>query len=381
MSGTRGDDKKNPRVVIQDVLIASMQNYNPPPVFATGEYDDSSKFGGVKLTAKREDPDSLIDRLYTQIDAWVQQGARQHRKNCVADSNQLLPGKENTITRLLTNEFFFYTREPLTMDHFGKLMQRLESLAKSQPENLHLILGSFAVRTPDNKIMNIVPHIECGKNPIINFSVKNYPSDGDPKYSELSAGKAVTPTIPLPNIDVNKGDKVSNLAITINGQHYPLSFYNTYQCKTAGGALFHSCIEICLDHTYGVAKRELDKKFQIDVALAELGKRMEQQPIQCAHTIISNHTPLFPQYFIGDITHVDPHGSHQQAKQHMPPSDRYTLKQSTFGTPAEVLIMPPVYCESLAPYELELVNHFNKVQQFIAEFIGSEADLPDAIDD
>lgn len=77
---------------------------------------------------------------------------------------------ENTITRVLTNEFLFYTKHLLTLNEFQILQQRIANLVKIIPENFHLILGSFAILTTDNKVMNVVPHIQSGKNPVIDFA-------------------------------------------------------------------------------------------------------------------------------------------------------------------------------------------------------------------
>lgn len=377
MSVTRRSAGKNSsQVVIQDIVIASVQNANsPPPDFATGEFGKPEAFG-VNPVQNNENPQSVIDRLFKKITSMTAEAALEHQKNNFNNRHQFKPGKENNITRVCVNEFFFYTKKPLTIPQFEQLMQKVMSHAKTHPENLHLLLGSFAVVTPDNKVMNVVPQIECGANPKINLIVKNYPSTIDPIYREKNTygGETV-----LPNIDVRRGDSVELHAITIDGHQTHFSFNNVIQCKSASGAEFHSCIDICLDHGFGVAKKRIDADLKEALDKAKNGESAPPITTQCSHVVLSNWINLYPIHCVGDITQADPHESPVSCKQGIVHSKVFHLQQKTFGTPARLIITPPVVCNLLLAHELLLVNYHNAIQQFISEYKGAPADLKNAI--
>ena len=86
------------------------------------------------------------------------------------------------ITRLSSNEFFFYTKEPLTLKEFEELQNKIAAKATTLPPGVHLILSSFAVKTDDDKVMSVTPHITCGKPPGFQFIVKNNTSSVDVRY-------------------------------------------------------------------------------------------------------------------------------------------------------------------------------------------------------
>jgi len=218
---------------IQDIVIASKLNKEGKT--ATGEFGHPENHGG-KPADPNEKPEAVIERLSNAIIDLANDAAAQHRASfCQNGTNTLRDDAKNRMTRMTTNEFFFYTQKPLTIEQFQALMKDVGEMAASQPENLHLVLGSFAVRTPDNKVMNVVPHIECGPTPKINLIVKNHPSVIDPKYQEPY---------------ISKVDNISGLKIQINGNDVPFSFNNVLECKTAGGTPFYSCVDICADHCF-----------------------------------------------------------------------------------------------------------------------------------
>lgn len=377
MSKTRSSaGKSDSAVVIQDIVIASVENlHSPPPSFATGEFGKPELFGGDPVPVG-ENTKALVDRLYKKIVSITTEAAVQHQKNCAGITTQLKPDKQNHITRVLVNEFFFYTKRPLTILQFEQLMQKVMTLAKSYPENLHLLLGSFAVLTPDNKVMNVVPQIECGPNPQISLIVKNHPSSIDPVYREKNpmGGEIV-----YPNIDINAGDIVSHLAIQIDGQSQHFSFNNVFLCKSAGGSTFHSCVDICLDHGLGAAKKRIDLHLETALEEAKNGTPAPLITTQCSHVVLSNWIYLHPRFCVGDVTQADPHESHTSCKQGAAISKEHSLKQKDFGTPAQVIITPPVVCNMLLAHELILVNYHNAIQQFISTYKGSPSDLKKAI--
>ncbi|MBS0289578.1 MAG: hypothetical protein JSS07_06050, partial [Proteobacteria bacterium] len=298
------------------------------------------------------------NRLYQHIERMVLTAASEHRQKNCGNSNFLQPGKENNITRLVTNEFSLYTKTPLSIADFNDLQQWLVALAKQAPQNLHLILSSFAVRTPNNKVMNVVAQIECGADPKVNLIVKNNPSVVDPVYSEYVNGYKVN----IPNIDIKNNDKVNTYQIQLNGKAIPFSFNNVTECTTAGGAKFHSCVDICLDHLHGVAKNRLNDKLQ----QADNISPTEFLPSQCSHVVTSNWVGLSPSNSIGIPTHADPVCSKQRVK-----ADTYLLREyplgNHYGVPMRAFITAPVKCNVLPVYQKSLVDAHNiKVQAKIA---------------
>lgn len=374
MSGARTTIISAP-VVIQDIIVAGFANPGTPSsTFPTGEFGKPELFGGSSIP-DNENSAMLLDRLYQQIAHLVSAASVQHRQNFSPDL-ELLPDKKNHITRLLTNEFFFYTKMPLTLPEFEILMQKIASLAKTEPVNFHLLLGSFAVRTKDNKVINVVPKIECGPSPKINLIAKNNPSDVDPVYYERDASGLATL---LQNINFNKGDSVSKLSITIDGKPITFGFFNVFECQTAGGEFFYSCIEICLDHAVGVAKKRLNEKLSIAVYNSEIGMVGVKIPTQCSHAVLSNWTHLYPPLCVGDITHVDPHYSHRASKMGVSILSSTEMAQMSFGTKANMIVMSPAQCRSLNNVELLMANYHNDLQDFITHYKGPENKLTHAI--
>lgn len=243
----------------------------------------------IRLATDEVGPYDAISRL-------MKIASQQHRENnCEPDdNNRLKPGNENNITRVVTNEFLFYTQAPLTIAEFQNLQQKIADLAKQQPPNLHMVLGTFAVLTPDGKLMNVAAQVESGPNPKINLTVKNIPTSFDPAYySSQSSSYHQT-------VDIRNGDNISNLGIQIDGQHCPFSFNNIFHCVTAGGESFYSCIEICMDHQLGVAKKRLSSKLEAEM------KQNIMLSTKCSHIVISNTTTIIENNLLGNVTHADP---------------------------------------------------------------------------
>lgn len=91
---------------------------------------------------------------------------------------------ENEITRISTNEFFFYpnqARGPLCEKDFTDLLIQLESLAKKLPQNLHLVLGTMPVLS--DRVRNVSIYIECGLEPRIHTQTKSATAHNDPLYN------------------------------------------------------------------------------------------------------------------------------------------------------------------------------------------------------
>ena len=329
----------NTPIFIQDIIARGIPTCTKPPV---------GEFGNLSADEKTQ-----TSRLYLIIKNLIEDAAFEHKKmNC--NGNTLRSNKENNITRLITNEFSFYTKTPLSIAEFNQLQQKILLLAKQQPKNLHLVLSSFAVRTPDNKIMNVVAQIECGQSPQVHYVVKNNPSGIDPVYSERIGGRRQQ----LANIDIKKGDRVDQHSVVLDGKNYRFSFNNVIECKTSGGVKFNTCIDICLDHNMGVAKNYLNQKINTAVSRFLSGGQSELFATQCSHIVTSNHTNVEGRHSLGAVTHVDPYVSN--GKSYASILDQYVIHPN-FGTSFKLKVTSPTACSKLPDAELAQISAYNNM--------------------
>jgi len=343
--------KKKPNAPIHTLInkIQTIYEFKPQPT-PTGEFDDAIA-----------DIETQEERLYQNIENLVKLTAKKHTSaNCDA-KGLLRADKENNITRLITNEFSFYTKKPLSLKEFEKLNNSISTLASKQPENFHLILSSFAIKTPDNTIMNVVTHIECGKHPKINFIVKNHPSDIDPVYTETINGRRRI----LRNFDINKGDQPDIHTLNINGHSHTFSFDNVLECKTPGNNYFYSCIDICSDHARGVAKNNLITKLQ------SADKKKHLDSIHCTHIVTSNFIGAQKANVIAPITHADPMASHKACRQGELNTNQKKIKGTIFGTEQNITITPPMKCNALPESVLNQLDTTINLEHFIHRTLTS----------
>ena len=327
-------EQKNPeheKVFIKDFVVVSKEEKDEKK--PTGEFDG---------TSSDEKPERTIDRLFHAIESLTSQASSLHINENYNNDGKLK--NTNHITRLLTNEFFFYTKNPLTLEQFQKLMNKVTILIKSMPENLHLLLGSFSVLTTDGRVMNVTPHIECGENPIINLIQKSHPSSIDPVYMGRK------------NIDIKHGDDISQEKININGQDLHFTFDNVIECTAAGGGKFYSCVDVCLDHLYSTALITLiNKLYGMDF---ENKENLQFLPLNGAHSLISNTVNILQSSSISLVTHVDPHYSHINCKMGVHFTNQKPINLG-FGTPAYPIITDSVACDFLSKRILSMVNAYN----------------------
>ncbi len=117
------------------------------------------------------------------------------QKNFQPAKNQkainMMPGRENHITRMLLPEFSLYTPNPISMKNYTNLIKEIGRWAqntKGEKENLHILLSSIAVRQKSNspnkkdRVFNISLYVECGKKPKIQVIAKGTTSPVDAKY-------------------------------------------------------------------------------------------------------------------------------------------------------------------------------------------------------
>ncbi|MDR3442522.1 MAG: hypothetical protein P4L65_05845 [Legionella sp.] len=280
-----------------------------------------------------------------------------HQANQTHFQNNKQPGTNvedpHYITRLSTNEFFFYTREPLTLQEFEKLQNKIAEDAQELSSGVQLVLGSFAVLTSNNQVMNVTPHITCGQLPSFNFLIKNSFSDIDVRYTNpeddyesLAVLVASTESPQIPQIKVN-------------GVLQSFTFNNVVQCKTAGGEPFLTAVDICLDHSNGVAKANIE-------SLVKEKPDVIDQPI--SHMVIANSVGLHSQHCFGPIMHVDPKYSLGQCKLDAAQVKRPT-KKGVFGKDEfRIYELEATTCQTLAEaqkflqYSTKILDYFKNTQ-------------------
>jgi hypothetical protein len=93
------------------------------------------------------------------------------------------------------HEFSLYPdRQPISQDEFKTLLSGIEKVAKGCGENLHLILGSVAVRGNGTRgagfapsFHNLVMYVVCGLTPAIRCRSKVYKDQQDFDFEGFSS--------------------------------------------------------------------------------------------------------------------------------------------------------------------------------------------------
>lgn len=246
------------------------------------------------------------------------------------------------------------------MEQFQNLQQRISDFAKVHPENLHFVLGSFAVLTPDNKVMNIVPQIQCGSAPIFHFIVKNSTTSIDPIYQNHPQ-----------NVSAEEGDDIADLKITIDNQECPLSFQNLHICKSANQIEFISGIDICADT--GLTAMRIKNKKEAEEILPSL----------VSHIVVSNSLDMTSLPF-DILTHADPCYSHKKLNYNTNQTFLMTMDLG-FGTPAYIYQNNALPCSKvLTDYfidmALERAINSGKIES-VKKWIDLRKNIDDTLDD
>ncbi|CEG56000.1 conserved protein of unknown function (putative substrate of the Dot/Icm secretion system) [Legionella fallonii LLAP-10] len=305
-------DSPMPRkpVIHEKVVVAKIGDNNPVGEALTK--NDPLPRSPMTLSEREE----MIVRLDSSISELMDDAEKTYKANCyylgTTDFNP------DYITRLSTNEFFFYTKEPLTLQEFEELQNKIAAKAETLSPGVQLILGSFAVKTNDDKVMNVTPHITCGQPPDFQFIVKSYTSPIDVRY-KIPDGLGNFTALPVFD---NLKKHASIPQITVNGDINELSFNNIVRCKTPGGTPFITAVDVCLDHAWGIAKDNYDNLILEDSSLLGL---------PTSHVVVSNSISLNRNLGIEtNITHVDPKYSLVACKNGME-QQKGALRKLVFG--------------------------------------------------
>lgn len=216
--------------------------------------------------------------------------------NCELESGgyQLKKNKKNSITRLSTHEFSFYTEQALTLTEFQLILNNIEKMAEKLTPNLHILLSSFAVKNQDSTLLNMSIFIESGTHPTIHVFSKNTASKNDVNYdgvnSLFSQQHDEQVTFHADNISEKNGSIISTGSV--------------FEVKTHGGACYTQAIDICLDHGLQHSKEQLIRRI--------LENNDEILPSQIEHCVSSNSIELYNDSIISDYcVHIDPSTSMQ----------------------------------------------------------------------
>lgn len=335
----------NPLIYIQDaIFVANVENAS-----MIGECHDN-----------KADEATQLNRLYLLIEKLIKKAAKVHLQANGETPRQLglfstaensgikiKPECLNNITRLITNEFMFYTKRRLEPKEFAALFEKIFDFAQKQPENFHLILSSFAVRALNDKTMNVVAFVECGKNPKLHFIVKNYDSNFDPVYYSTSAdGKKRTE---FDNITISEDSEKKFPKIKIHNKKYKFSYNNVFEVTTVGGGTKLVAIDICYDHAEMVAKNNCTLFVK-----KSCGHSKTLLPIHICQVVTANYVTLEDKSKLEEkVVHVDPKNTLFHLKKNNRILEHKTIKSDLFfGTPhSQFYVTTPMQC-SLLPEEL-----------------------------
>ncbi len=268
--------------------------------------------------------------------------------------------KTNSITRLSLNEFALYPnrkRGPLTINGFTKLLETINENTQHYPDNIHLLFASVPVVLENNNLRNMTIFIQSGKNVCINTFAKAIPYEEDPEYFQTKNCLLFTNQL---NSDNKRSLAQCALGFSNSAQkHINVFFGGNVLCETAGGSLFVTAIEICLDHTYSLSKHRANA----DLKLNQAGNKIF--PVHASHVILSNRVDVEPKELISEtFTQADPEHSKKAGIRvgssfiRKPPNEVQDILNPIFGSHAVLNI----YHERQLSQHLGELNHDIKNQ-------------------
>ena len=281
-----------PRPTIKDIIVVAELTKHEKDgalqtIYPVGEAPIGGETRERMAAAERA---SMEERLFYTINDLVETAKATHLGHCkVPDTDEV---NQDFITRLSTNEFFFYTQEPLTLQEFDALQNKIARVVETLPTGIHLILGSFAVKTADNKVMNVTPHISTGSPASFQFIVKNHTAPVDVRYKE-------TDGTTLAVLD-NSSESTELPSIIVGGIQQHFTFNNIVSCPTPSGTKLNTIVDICLDHNKGLGNKNI----------MEIEARIRDEAI--SHVVTSNVTHFTTSHCLGPVTHADPQHSSQK---------------------------------------------------------------------
>lgn len=273
----------NQDIHVRDIIISAENNNS-----SFGEYfNQTSKYRHIPV----------LERLVDQVRSLAAiANLYHHQYYCNKNDSGVYTIKQdclNKITRVLMNEFFLYTEEPLDMTSYAIFVENVHELASKQSENVHLLLSSVCVVTEDMKLLNISLYVQCGAEPKISSICKARPSPGDPDFEDI---------VSFEQQDIHEADAaISAYVSSVNANTIPNN--SILFIKTLGGAEYVQAIDICLDHKFGHSKNLIKNLLDSDVQ-----NNSFFIPHQADHVITSNSLKQLNQEFLisRPALHIDP---------------------------------------------------------------------------
>lgn len=211
--------------------------------------------------------ENYLERMIQQITQFAELAFQNHASNCI--EGQLRPEMGNRITRLITDEFSFYPKNPLTVEQYTVLLAAIDKIAKTLPANIHLILSSFPVVDNQNQLHNIIVHVASGTEPVLHHHSKAKASRVDVTYGHKKLATANISTISPQMVQINLEQELrfSYGTIAVN--------------TTAAGTQLITNVEICKEHQLRTGIVCLEK----EINRAQLA--CEIIPLQYSHVLSS----------------------------------------------------------------------------------------------
>lgn len=335
-----GDTLKSTALQVSGVLIQDMV-----VVSDVHACSFNGEFG--KLDAPVEPSTKTVERLFHKIAFLAEEAKNAH----LANNYNHHP---RAVTRLITNEFYFYTKRPLSLSDFEQLQEKIANLMKSMPENVQLVLGTFAVEV-EHKVMNVAVHMIAGKQPFIKLIVKNWNASTDPVYTNPDNGH------PLMHFSVRYNSDPSKYSISVDGRKHSFS-YNNVSVWKVGDTDIYTPIDICLDHLVGVGKVNTEKNlYHLGVSRFQAAKTGAPLPVAstplCASIVISNTISIKKPTSVGSITQADPIKSRALSNPDTFNSKIVQYLPVGFGGVSICNMLHPFTCGSLPQYESKLLHY------------------------
>lgn len=271
--------EKRSKIVNAEIII---QNIHARAMKSLGEFHKSK--------SDRNRVSRLTNTL--EILGYLTEG--YHRLMNYSKDGTLYPKHENHLTRLVTDEFSFYTyKTPLSVEEFSQVLSMLEHLASELNPNIILILSSFPV-VYDQTVFNMLVHVQSGPSPRIHTFSKTAQASGDPVFNNTQNFNLIEYLVYNPESSVPFMANVKGVSFSTN---------SIVLVKTLKGAYFYDLIDICLDHALGVAARHFEERLRERIRNQILPLVVEQ----VSHVITSSSTTLCQEHCIGEkIMHADP---------------------------------------------------------------------------
>lgn len=234
-------------------------------------------------------------RLMAHIAMLFALANEDHRaNNCERNADgtyNILEGKENHITRLSMPEFSLYSQTPMTMAEYTNLYNDINNSEFMLDPNVHVLLSSFAVINSQGKLLNMSLFVEGGQPPTIHSFAKNQASHADVDYGNKLR-------LFSQQCDPSKKNKTRDAIISDPGEVVYTG--SAVEIETVGGARYTQTIDVCVDHSFGHSKDQIERRI--------LGNARENEiiPIQVEQCITSNIIEIFESHVIADrVLHAD----------------------------------------------------------------------------